>query len=514
MLTTLLRSLFIRRARVIETYAEQAHAIQRRQLGDLLRAARDTEWGHTHHFDRLATAPDPYDAFRRTVPINAYEALQPYVRRMIDGQRDVLWPGATRWFAQSSGTTDARSKYIPVTPDILRRAHYAGGFDTVALYLRNNPRSRFFDKKGLILGGSHSPSPLNARAHCGDLSAVLLQNLNPLVNLVRVPSRRIILMDEWEAKIRAIVENTRKAHVGSISGIPSWMLVLIEAVIRDAGAHTLTDVWPDLEVFFHGGVGFEPYRDRYARLIPSPDMRYMETYNASEGFFGLQDDPADRSLLLMLDYGIFYEFIPTTTLPTDGSPIPMDAALPLDAVRTGENYALVITTAGGLWRYLIGDTIRFTSLRPYKFLITGRTKHFINAFGEELMVDNAERAIRQAAEATAATVRAYIAAPRFLLTDRAKGLHRWLIEFDTPPASLDAFADALDTALQALNSDYAAKRYKEISLAPPEIIPARPGLFFDWLRSHGKLGGQHKVPPLSNTSDLMDELLSMNEGKG
>ena len=513
MLTTLLRPLFLRRARVIETYAAEAHAIQRRQLCQLIRTARQTEWGHVHCFDRMPVESDAYEAFRRAVPVSTYEDLQPYIRRMIDGQRNVLWPGTTRWFAQSSGTTDARSKYIPVTPDILRRAHYAGGFDTVALYLRNSPRSRFFDRKGLILGGSHSPSPLNARAHCGDLSAVLLQNLNPLVNLVRVPSRRIILMDEWEAKIRAIVRSTRKAHVGSLSGIPSWMLVLIEAVIRDAGAQTLLEVWPDLEVFFHGGVGFEPYRNRYARLIPSSDMRYMETYNASEGFFGLQSEPTDRSLLLMLDYGIFYECIPTTALPTDGSPIPPDAVLPLEEVRTGENYALVITTAGGLWRYLIGDTIRFTSLRPYKFLITGRTKHFINAFGEELMVDNAERAIRQASEATSAAVRAYTAAPLYLLTDRAKGRHRWLIEFDTPPTSLPAFAAALDTALQAFNSDYAAKRYKEISLQPPEIIPARPGLFFDWLRSHGKLGGQHKVPPLSNTSDLMDELLAMNGTK-
>ena len=316
MLTTLLRPLFLRRARVIETYATEAHAIQRRQLGQLIRTARQTEWGHVHCFDRMPVESDAYEAFRRAVPVSAYEDLQPYIRRMIDGQRNVLWPGATRWFAQSSGTTDARSKYIPVTPDILRRAHYAGGFDTVALYLRNNPRSRFFDRKGLILGGSHSPSPLNARAHCGDLSAVLLQNLNPLVNLIRVPSRRIILMDEWEAKIRAIVRSTRKAHVGSLSGIPSWMLVLVEAVIRDAGAQTLLEVWPDLEVFFHGGVGFEPYRNRYARLIPSSDMRYMETYNASEGFFGLQSEPTDRSLLLMLDYGIFYECIPPPPLPT------------------------------------------------------------------------------------------------------------------------------------------------------------------------------------------------------
>jgi hypothetical protein len=499
-LTKIISPLFSARQRRIEAFGKEAVDIQHKQLMWLLRTAGRTEWGMRYGFGEISA----YRAFCERVPVSAYEDLHPFITRMINGEGNILWPSCVKWYAKSSGTTNDRSKYIPVTCDILRKCHYKGGCDTVALYLRNRPASRFFSKKGLILGGSHSPSSLNRKAHCGDLSAVLLQNLNPLVNLARVPCKEIILMDEWEEKIKAIVESTWNRDVVSLSGIPSWMLVLIRAVLKKAGKDTLHEVWPNLEVFFHGGVGFDPYREQYERLIPSPEMHYMETYNASEGFFGIQDDPADKSMLLMLDYGVFYEFVPADD---DRQP----AIVSLGEVKTGVNYAMIITTAGGLWRYRIGDTVRFTSLFPHKFVITGRTRHFINAFGEELMVDNAEKGIQKACLLTGAAIRAYTAAPLFLLdSEQGKGCHQWLIEFEKPPRSIDEFTACLDDALRELNSDYDAKRYKEIALRSPEIIPARESLFFDWLRKHNKLGGQHKIPSLSNNRDLINELMEMN----
>jgi hypothetical protein len=500
-ITKIVAPVFAARQRQIESFGRQIADVQHRQLQQLLHTAGNTEWGERYKFREI----DGYGEFRERLPISVYEDLQPFIERMMNGERNILWPSVVRWYAKSSGTTNDRSKYIPVTCEILRGCHYKGGFDTVALYLRNNPDTRFFSKKGLILGGSHSPAAINEKAHCGDLSAVLLQNLNPLVNLVRVPKKRIILMDEWEAKINAIVENTWNRDIVSISGIPSWMLTLIKAVLHKTGKETLDEVWPDLEVFFHGGVGFDPYRPQYDKLLPSGRMRYMETYNASEGFFGIQDDPSDKSLLLMPDYGIFYEFIPMNCLTASDHP----EALPPEEVKTGENYAVVITTAGGLWRYLIGDTVRFTSLFPHKFVITGRTKLFINAFGEELMIDNAEKGIRKACTDTGAIVKAYTAAPLFTL-ENGKGRHQWLIEFEKLPDSIDRFATALDDALKARNSDYEAKRYKNISLQKPEIITARENLFYDWLKKEGKLGGQHKVPCLSNNRNLIGKLLDIN----
>jgi hypothetical protein len=500
-ITKTIAPLFAARQRQIESFGKRFADIQHKQLLRLLHTAKNTEWGAKYNFREITG----YSSFCERVPVSVYEDLQPFIERMINGEGNVLWPSVVRWYAKSSGTTNDRSKYIPVTCEILKGCHYRGGFDAVALYLHNNPGTRFFSKKGLILGGSHSPSAINGKAHCGDLSAVLLQNLNPFVNLIRVPQKEIILMDEWEAKINTIVENTWNKDIVSISGIPSWMLTLIKAILHKTGKDTLDEVWPNLEVFFHGGVGFEPYRPQYEKLLPSGKMHYMEMYNASEGFFGIQDDPADKSLLLMPDYGIFYEFIPTGELSASGSP----KTIPPEEVRTDENYAVVITTAGGLWRYLIGDTIRFTSLFPHKFIITGRTKHFINAFGEELMIDNAEKGIHKACSETGAIVRAYTAAPLFTL-ENGKGRHQWLIEFEKQPDPVDRFATALDEALKQLNSDYEAKRYKDISLQKPEIIPARENLFYDWLKKEGKLGGQHKVPCLSNNRDLIGKLLAMN----
>jgi len=489
------------RLQKIESYGRKTEKIQHAQLDMLLRYARQTEWGRRYDFQSIRD----YTTFTQRIPLQNYDTLKPFIERMMTGEENVLWPSQVKWYAKSSGTTNDKSKYIPVTAEILKHCHYQGGYDTLGLYLRNNPKSRFFTKKGLILGGSHSPFSLNKKAHCGDLSAVLIQNVPAWVNLVQIPKKRINLMNEWEAKIEAIVEHARNKNVGSLSGVPSWILVLIRAVLKRTGKETLTEVWPNLEVFFHGGISFDPYRSQYESLIPSPKMHYMETYNASEGFFAIQDDLSDSSLLLMLDYGIFYEFIPVDELESSDDP----RTIPLREVMAGENYAMVISTVGGLWRYQIGDTVRFTSLSPPKIEISGRTQHYINAFGEELMVDNAEKAMHIACQQTGAMVRAYTAAPLFML-DNAKGRHQWLIEFEKAPESLESFARFLDSALQSLNSDYEAKRYKDFTLLLPEVHLAKNGLFLDWLKMKGQLGGQHKVPRLSNNRDIIDELLRLN----
>ncbi|MDR1258891.1 MAG: GH3 auxin-responsive promoter family protein [Tannerellaceae bacterium] len=497
-LTKTISQLLLPRQREIEQFARHTGYIQHKQLKSLLHKAGNTEWGRKFDFRSIRT----YEDFSQRLPLQTYDDIKPSVIRMINGKRDVLWPGDVRWYAKSSGTTNDKSKFIPFTPEI-RRSHYKGGFDSVAIYLRNHPDSAFFSHKGLILGGCHSPSPLNRRAHCGDLSGILIQHINPLVNLMRVPGKHIVLMDEWEEKIRLIVENVSNRDIGSLSGVPSWMLVIIKAVLEKTGRSHLTDVWPNLEVFFHGGISFEPYRDQYKSLIPSDSMRYMEIYNASEGFFGIQDDPSDTAMLLMPDYGIFYEFIPVSDLHRpDAGP----AAIPWEAVEPSRNYALAITTCGGLWRYVIGDTIRFTSVFPHKFVISGRIKHYINAFGEELIVDNADKAISLTCRETGAKVKEYTAAPLFMLNN-AKGLHQWLIEFEKPPPSVTGFASILDKHLKELNSDYEAKRYKDITLLPLKITVAREGLFCDWLRIKGKLGGQHKIPRLSNDRRIIEELI-------
>jgi hypothetical protein len=501
--TAIISQLLVPRQRAIERFAQQAGDVQHKQLNTLLHKARHTEWGRKFDFKSIRSYAD----FSGRLPLQHYDDIKPYVMRMINGEKNILWPSNVRWYAQSSGTTNDKSKFIPITSEI-RNTHYRGGFDCITLYLRNNPHSRFFSHKGLILGGSHSPSPLNRQAHCGDLSGILIQNINPLVNMMRVPKKQIVLMDEWGGKIQAIVENTCNKDVGNLSGVPSWMLVIIKAVLQKTGRRYLTDVWPNLEVFFHGGVSFEPYRDQYMSLIPSDKMHYMETYNASEGFFGIQDDPADPALLLMPDYSIFYEFISLNELSESDNP----TVLSWDEVKVNCNYALVITTSGGLWRYIIGDTIRFTSVFPHKFVISGRTKHYINAFGEELMADNTDKAISLTCREAGAKVKEYTVAPLFIL-DKAQGLHEWIIEFEKTPSSIHEFSILLDKHLQELNSDYEAKRYKEISLQPLKIIVAREGLFYDWLKQKGKLGGQHKIPRLSNDRRLIEELLACMQHK-
>jgi hypothetical protein len=493
--------LFVPRQKVLNTYAVQAEAMQQQVLRRLIKDAENTEWGNLYNYKGMTG----YTQFAANVPLQTYEEIKPYVERMRHGERDVLWHGQVKWYAKSSGTTNDKSKFIPVSREGLKDIHYAGGTDAVALYLQNNPQSRMFDGKGLILGGSHAPNYNLKSSLVGDLSAILIENITPLVNLVRVPEKKIALLSDFEEKQEKIARSTMDKDVTNLSGVPSWMLAVLKRVLELKGTDNLADVWPNLEVFFHGGVAFTPYREQYRQLIRSPKMHYMETYNASEGFFGLQNDPSDPALMLMVDYGVFYEFI-----PMDEFDKPNPTVVPLSGVETGRNYAMVISTSCGLWRYIIGDTVKFTSTRPYKFIITGRTKHFINAFGEELMVDNAEKGLAEACRQTGAQVAEYTAAPVFM-DAQAKCRHQWLIEFAVMPDSVQHFAEVLDRTLQTINSDYEAKRHKNITLQMLEVVTARPNLFHDWLKEKGKLGGQHKVPRLSNNRDYMDEILQLNK---
>ena len=499
-LTRIVSKVFEPRQKELEQHLNGGEWLQRRVLARLLDAAKDTEYGRKHLF----AATRGYEDFAKHNAINTYEELKDDIDRMRHGESDVLWPGRVKWYAKSSGTTNDKSKFIPVSSDGLKHIHYKGGADCVALYLRNNPQSRLFDGRSLILGGSHSPNYNVSGSLVGDLSAILIENINPLANLVRVPKKPTALLSDFEVKRDRIARETMHKDVTNISGVPSWMLSVLSRVMELSGKDHLEEVWPNLEVFFHGGVAFTPYRKQYEQLISSPRMHYMETYNASEGFFGLQSNPADKAMLLMLDYGVFYEFIPMDEFGSDRPTI-----VPLWGVETGRNYAMVISTSCGLWRYVLGDTVCFSSTNPYKFTITGRTKHFINAFGEELIVDNAEQGLAYACMKTGASVLEYTAAPVFM-DDKGKCRHQWLIEFAAPPADLAEFARLLDTRLQELNSDYEAKRYKDITLQPLEIVTARTNLFNDWLKAKGKLGGQHKVPRLSNSRETMEQLLTMN----
>lgn len=499
-LTRFIRPILLQRLKKLDAYANNAQDIQTNVLRRLIQKAENTEWGIKHDYASLTS----YEQFAAHTPVNTYEELKGYIDRMRQGEKDVLWPGQVKWYAKSSGTTNDKSKFIPVSKDGLKDTHYAGGTDAVVWYLRNNPKSRIFDGRALILGGSHAPNYNLKDSLVGDLSAILIENINPLVNLVRVPQKATALLSDFEIKRERIAQEALHKNVTNISGVPSWMLSVLNRVLEISGAEHLQDVWPNLEVFFHGGVAFTPYREQYRRIITKPEMNYMETYNASEGFFGLQDDPADPAMSLMLDYGVFYEFIPMDEFEKENPSV-----LPIWDVEVGKNYAIVISTSSGLWRYMIGDTIRFTQKDPYKFIITGRTKFFINAFGEELIVDNAEKGLAEACRKTGAEVLEYTAAPVFMDKD-GKCRHQWVIEFSRRPEDIALFAKILDEALQKINSDYEAKRYKDITLQSLEIIEAKKGVFNDWLKSKGKLGGQHKVPRLSNKRDYIEQILEMN----
>ncbi len=495
------RPFFLHRLKAIARYATDAEEIQRKVLARLLREAAQTAYGRDHGFGEIRS----YEEFSRTVPVNTYEELKGFIDRMRHGERDVLWKGRVKWYAKSSGTTNDKSKFIPVSSAGLHDTHYAGGTDAVALYLHSHPESRLFDGRALILGGSHQPNYNLPGSLVGDLSAILIENINPVVNLFRVPKKRVALLSDFEEKRDLIAREALRKNVTNLSGVPSWMMGVITRVLELSGKQYLDEVWPNLEVFFHGGIAFTPYRELYHSLIRSPRMHYMETYNASEGFFGLQSDLADPAMLLMLDYGVFYEFIPLEDVGKEQPQV-----VPLWEVETNRNYAIVITTSCGLWRYQIGDTVRFTQTRPYKFVISGRTKSFINAFGEELIVDNAEQGLAEACQQTGAQVREYTAAPVFM-DETGKCRHQWVIEFTKMPANVGEFATILDRTLQNLNSDYEAKRHKDITLQPLEIIVGRTDLFHDWLSSKGKLGGQHKVPRLANNRAIIEEVIALNK---
>lgn len=498
--TKLISNFFFFRRKRLSQYDTQAEELQMKALQSLVRKARHTEWGEKHLFAQVKD----YESFTKTSPVNTYEELKTYIDRMRHGEKNVLWPGQTRWYAKSSGTTNDKSKFIPVTKDCLDDTHYRGGTDAVILYLGNNPKSHMFSGRALILGGSHAPNYNLEHSLVGDLSAILIENVSAFVNHFRTPSKEIALLSDFEEKRNRIAEVAIHQNITNLSGVPSWMLSVLTRVMEISGKQHLNEVWPDLEAFFHGGVAFTPYREQYKQLIPNPSMQYMETYNASEGFFGLQSDLQDKAMMLMIDYGIFYEFIPLEDLDKENPRI-----VPLWGIETGKNYAMVISASNGLWRYMIGDTVKFTQKDPYKFIITGRTKSFINAFGEELIVDNAENGLKIACEATHAQVLEYTAAPVYMDT-HGKCRHQWVIEFSKEPDSLQRFSDILDKSLQEINSDYEAKRYKDITLQHLEVIPARKGLFNEWLARHGKLGGQHKIPRLSNTRTYIDEILSLN----
>ncbi|HCN52871.1 MAG: GH3 auxin-responsive promoter family protein [Prevotella sp.] len=499
-LTNIIGKIFVRRQKELEKYLMGAEELQQMVLQRLIALGKDTEFGRKHLFKNTHN----YIDFTNHVQVNTYEELKGDIDRMRHGEANILWQGTVKWYAKSSGTTNDKSKFIPVSSEGLHHIHYQGGYDVVALYLRNHPESKIFDGKSLILGGSHSPNYNLPDSLVGDLSAILIENINPLANLVRVPKKSTALLSDFEVKRDRIARETMHKNVTNISGVPSWMLSVLVRVMELSGKEHLEEVWPNLEVFFHGGIAFTPYRKQYEKLITSDKMHYMETYNASEGFFGIQSDPSDPSMLLMVDYDVFYEFIPVEELELEHQNI-----VPLSGVEVGKNYAMVITTSCGLWRYNIGDTVCFTSKNPYKFIITGRTKYFINAFGEELIMDNAEKGLSYACEKTGAEVSEYTAAPVYM-DSHAKCRHQWLIEFAKEPEDIHEFARLLDQRLQEVNSDYEAKRYKDITLQHLEVVKARRGLFNDWLKSKGKLGGQHKIPRLSNSRKNIDELLEMN----
>lgn len=473
---------------------------QKHVLHDLLSQAQYTEFGKKYRFDKIFRIED----YKRQVPIQDYESLKPYIQRIMAGEQHLLWNTPIRWFAKSSGTTSDKSKFIPVSQESLNDCHYRSGRDVFTLYYHNFPESDLLTGKALVIGGSHQVNQLNDTSYYGDLSAVILQNMPFYGQLVKTPELAIALMSEWEEKIEQMARTTMYENVTSIAGVPTWTLVLIKRILELTGKRDLSEVWPNLELYIHGGVSFTPYQEQFSRLISSPVMRYQETYNASEGFFAAQDNIlGDEGLLLFLNHGIFYEFMPVEEIGKE-SP----RTLQLEEVELDRQYALVISTNGGLWRYLVGDTVRFTTRFPFRIAVTGRTKFFINAFGEEVIVDNADEAIRTACLETGAIVNDYTVAPIYF-GDTSNGAHEWLVEFEVPPPDLDRFTVALDKALQAVNSDYEAKRYKDIALHRPVLHAVRRGLFNAWLKQKDKLGGQHKVPRLSNDRKYLEEILAM-----
>jgi len=497
----ILRLIDRNRLQKIELFAKKPYEVQESLLKSLISAARDTEWGRRFNFADIKNIAE----YQKRVPLQKYEELAQYINRIKSGEQNIMWPTRVKWFAKSSGTTNDKSKYIPVSLESLELCHYRGGKDVVSLYNRNYPENKLLTGKTLTLGGSYQIEPHSKKIITGDLSAIMIKNLPYWVNLIRSPLPRIALIPKWEDKLDRLSRITIRQNITALAGVPSWNLVMIKHILEVTGKKNLLEIWPNLELFMHGGVKFSPYLDQFRQVVPSEKMHYMETYNASEGFFAIQDNPSDHGMLLMLDYGIFYEFIPMDQYHNENP-----EAIHIGEVQTGINYALVLSTNGGLWRYLIGDTIMFTSLYPHKIIVTGRTKHFINAFGEELIIDNAENALMVACRETGAQIHEYTAAPVYMNSD-AKGRHEWCIEFEKEPSNMEEFISILDRTLMSLNSDYEAKRYKNITLDLPAISKLKKGTFYKWFSEKDKLGGQNKIPRLSNDRKYVDELIQINE---
>jgi hypothetical protein len=494
-----------RRLPRIQAFMNRPMDTQEVVFWQLIQSAKGTEWGKKYDYRSIASIRD----FQQRVPISAYEDLFPYIDRIMKGEQNILWHSNIQFFSKSSGTTNARSKFIPVSKESLEDCHFMGGKDMMTLLVENKPDTEVFSGKGLSIGGSLSSNQLNSRSLMGDVSAVVMKNLPVWAQLIRTPSLDVALMDIWEEKIQKMAEVTSQENVTSILGVPTWTLVLIDKILEITGKSNILEVWPNFEFFIHGAVAFQPYREMFHnKVFPSSSVNYLEIYNASEGFFGVQDDISRYDeMMLMLDYGIFYEFIAIEDLDNE-----QPKAVTLGEVELGKNYAIVISTNAGLWRYKIGDTIKFTTKNPYRFKISGRTKQFINAFGEEVIVENADSAITKACEATGAIINDYTAGPVYM-DDGQSGCHEWIIEFDREPDNQATFNQVLDETLRAINSDYDAKRYKDMVLTPPKINIVPRETFYAWMRSKGKLGGQHKVPRLSNSREYLDSVLSMTPQK-
>ncbi len=484
----------------IEAWKNNPLDAQREVLQDLVTSAQYTEFGRKYNFSNLFTIRD----FKDAVPIHEYDDLKPYIERIMNGEQNILWNTPIYWFAKSSGTTSDKSKFIPVSDESLEDGHFKASKDVLSMYYQFKPDSELLTGKGLVLGGSHNINPMNNEAQYGDLSAVLLQNTPFWGHWLRTPDLSIALMDEWESKIEKLAESTIKENVTSISGVPTWTLVLFRRILEITGKKTMSEVWPSLELYMHGGVSFAPYKEQFQKLI-GKEINYLEMYNASEGFFAAQDVPGEEGMLLFTDHGSFMEFMPVQEY---GKKDPQ--TIGLQDVEVGKNYALIISTNGGLWRYMLGDTIQFTSLKPFRIRVSGRLKHYMNAFGEEVIVDNSDKAIAIASEKTGAVVNDYTAAPVYF-SEGSNGAHEWLIEFEKNPESLEDFTNELDIALKNINSDYEAKRHKSIALRLPIVHAVKKGTFAEWLRSKGKLGGQHKVPRLSNERTLVEDILLIDK---
>jgi hypothetical protein len=483
----------------MELFIKYPAEVQNDLLLELIKTAKNTEWGKKYDFQHIRS----YNDFKNNVPLQDYESLKGDILRIKNGEQNILWPTEIKWFAKSSGTVTGKSKFIPVSKEALIDCHYKGGKDLLSIYHNNHPESKLILGKVLVVGGSSQINKLNSGSYTGDLSAIIMKNFPFWVEQRRVPNMEVALMAEWEEKIEKMAISTAKEDVSNISGVPSWTLILMQKILEITKANNISEVWPNLEMYMHGGVNFSPYKEQFNRIVGGNQLNYYENYNASEGFFGLQDKSNSDEMLLMLDYGIFYEFIPIEHTEEE-QPNP----LILEEVELNKNYEVVISTNSGLWRYRVGDTVKFTSLSPYRIQVTGRTKHFINAFGEELIIENAEMALAIACQKTESSIRDFTVAPIYL-ENKLNGKHQWLIEFEISPNNLDYFIEILDNGLKSLNSDYEAKRYKNLILALPEVISLPEGTFYRWMKENNKLGGQHKVPRLSNNRNIVDQILKM-----